>query len=109
VEVRARLVRWWLAFADAVGGFLDEAAFRMGLAFDVLVGRTPQTLERRAWNRTRETPALIDVLDWTDDRRIFSVLVWPSLESRLHDADYVFHRRVEEVKEVIARGAADIV
>jgi hypothetical protein len=99
---------WWYAFADALGSFLEEAAFRVVLAFDVLVGRMPRQVERRWWNRAIETPALIDVYDWTDDRLIFSVLVWPSLESSPHDADYVYHRRIDEVKKAIAKGAAEM-
>jgi hypothetical protein len=71
----------WQTFAWALGDFFEEAAFRLVLAFDVIVGRTPRQVERRWWNRAVETPILIDVLDWTDDRLIFSVLVWPSLES----------------------------
>ena len=59
--------RWWLAFAGAVGAFLEEAAFHVAIAFDVLVGRIPRQEEKRWWNRTRETPVLVDVFDWTDD------------------------------------------
>ncbi len=102
-----RLVPAWLSFADAVGSFLDELAFRVELAFDVLVGRVPRQVERRWWNRATETPVLVDVYDWTNDRLIFSVLIWPSLESEEHDADYVYHQRVDEVLEAIARGATD--
>ena len=101
------VTRWWLAFAGAVGAFLEEAAFRVALAFDVLIGRMPRRVERRWWSRSAETPALLDVYDWTTDRLIFSVLIWPSLESSPEDADYVFHERVREVKEAIAKGAAE--
>jgi len=34
--MRSRLARWWVAFANAVGGFIEEAAFRVVLAFKVL-------------------------------------------------------------------------
>jgi hypothetical protein len=98
---------YWSAFANAIGGFLDEAAFRLALAFDVIVGRMPRQVERRWWNRAVETPALIDVFDWTEDRLIFSVLVWPTLESSPHDAGYAHQRRIDEVKEAIVRGAAE--
>jgi hypothetical protein len=99
--------RWWWAFADRPGGFIEELIFRVVLAFDVLTGRVPRQVERRWWNRSTETPALVDVYDWTTDRLIFSVLVWASLESSPHDADYVFRQRVYEVKDAIAKGAAD--
>jgi hypothetical protein len=101
VEVMAR---WWWRFADAVGGFIEEAAFRLVLAFDVLVGKTPQWVERRWWNRAAETPVLVDVYSWIDDRLIFSVLVWPSLESDLGNPERSHRQRVEEVLEAIAKG-----
>ncbi len=96
------------AFADALGSILDEAAFRASLAFDVLAGRVPREVERRWWNRAVETPVLIEAYDWTDERRLFSILVWPSLESSPHDADYARHERVDAVKKAIARGAAEM-
>jgi hypothetical protein len=65
-------------------------------------------VEKRYWNRAVETPVLIDVFDWTDDRLIFSVLVWPSLESSVEDATSDHHERVQVVKEVIAKGAAEM-
>jgi hypothetical protein len=99
--------RWWGAFADAFIAFVEEAAFRVVLAFDVLVGRAPRQVERRWWNRSAETPALVDLYDWTTDRLIFSLLVWPSLESSPVDADRVHQERLEQVLEVIAKGAAD--
>ena len=101
------VTRWWLAFADAVGGFIEELIFRVVLAFDVIVGRVPQRVDKRFWNRSTETPVLVDCFDWTDDRLIFSVLIWPSLESSAHDADHVYQQRIEEVIETIARGATD--
>jgi hypothetical protein len=104
VEVVTRL---WLAFAGAVGAFLEEAAVRVMLAFDVLVGRMPRQAEKRWWNRATETPALLNVYSWTDERLIFSALIWSSLESSPEDADYEFHQRVREVKEAIASGVAD--
>jgi hypothetical protein len=107
LEIRTTLVRWWLAFAKAVGDFFEEAIFRLALAFNVLVGRVPLKTEKRSWIRSRETPALLNVHDWTDDRHIFSVLIWPPLETPTDDADRVFRERVREVKEAIAKGAAD--
>jgi hypothetical protein len=85
-----------------------QAAFRLVLAFDVLVGRMPRQVEKRFWNRALETPVLIDVLDWTDDRRIFSVLVWPPVESSLEDALEDYEQCVKAVKQAIARGANEM-
>ncbi len=99
--------RYWRAFALAVGDFLEEAAFRVVLASCVIAGRMPRQVEKRRWNRALETPVLIDVYDWLEERRIFSVLVWPSLESSAHDANYVRHQRVDEVKKAIAKGATE--
>jgi hypothetical protein len=108
LEVVARVwARAWQRFAGAAGRFLDEAAFRVVLAFNVLAGRVPLRAERRWWNRALEAPVLIDVFDWTDDRLIFSVLVWPSLESPPHDATRDHGERVEVVIQAISRGAAD--
>jgi hypothetical protein len=69
--------RAWEAFADTAVSFLDEATFRVALASRVLTGRMPQETHKRPWVRSVETPALIDVRDWTTDSLIFSVLVWP--------------------------------
>ena len=96
-----------VAFADAVAAILDEVGFRVVLAFRALFGLVPIEPERRLWIRSVETPALLNVYDWTDDRHIFSVLIWPPLETPTDDADRVFRERVREVKEAIARGAAD--
>jgi hypothetical protein len=95
--------------AEAVGRFADEAAFRCALAFKVIVGRVPlDPAPRRSWNRALETPVLVDVCDWTTDRRIFSVLVWPPLESDKHTAYSDHDQRVEQVKQVIAKGASEM-
>ena len=102
-----RILPAWLWLATVVGDFIEEAIFRLGLAFDVLRGRKPQQLERRWWSRSAETPVLIDVYDWTNERLIFSVLVWPSLETDAHDADHIYLQRVAEVREAIAAGVAD--
>jgi hypothetical protein len=112
MEVGRRLYRerivpaaFWLA--ALVGGFLEEAIFRLGLAFYVLRGGTPQPLERRWWNRGAEVPSLVDVYDWTTARLLFSFLVWPPLESDLATAERDHRYRVEEVLEAIAKGAAE--
>jgi len=101
---RERIVPAALWLAALVGGFLEEAIFRLGLAFDVLRGRKPQQLERRWWNRGVEVPTLVDVYDWTTARLLFSVLVWPPLESDLTTAERDHRHRVEEVLEAIAKG-----
>lgn len=99
---------WWHAAARAASAFLDEVAFRTVLAYHVLMGRVPLESEQRFWNRAIETPVLITVYDWTDDRRIFSVLVWPSLESEVDEALQDQAARTEAVKEVIAKGASEM-
>jgi|SRR5215211_7419028 len=101
------VTRWWLAFADAVGGFSEELIFRVVLAFDVIVGRVPQKVDKRFWNRAAEAPVLIDTWDWTTERLLFSMLVWPPLESELRTAEADHRQRVEKVLEVIARGASE--
>ena len=101
------LVRCWHWFANAVGDFLDEAAFRVVLTWAVLRGKAPKPIEKRWWNRATETPILIDVYDWTNERHIFSVLVWPALEVPPENASRAHRERAELVKEVIARGAAE--
>jgi hypothetical protein len=104
----AALAKWWHTFVNAVGAFLDEAAFRTVLAYYVVTGKVPLEQEQRFWNRAIETPVLIDVFDWTDDRRIFSVLVWPSLESSVDEALQDQAARAETVKSVISRGAQEM-
>ena len=102
------IARWWHRFADAFGRFLDEAAFRMSLAWAVLRGRSPKPVEKRWWNRATETPVLIDVWDWTDERRIFSVLVWPSLEVAPEKAAYAQQERSKQVLRLLHAGAAEM-
>ena len=114
MEMRSRLTRiglklssLWYAFANAVGGFLEEAAFRLVLAFKVLSGRVPLRTERRSWSKVVEAPVLVDLYDWTNDRRIASVLVWPPLEAEPPEAFELHEERVEEVISAISRGAAE--
>jgi hypothetical protein len=99
---------YWLAFANAFGSFLEEAAFRVVLAWAVLRGRSPKPVERRWWNRSLETPVLIDVYDWTDGRRIYSVLVWPALEVAPEEAARAQEARTREVLRVLHAGAAEM-
>jgi hypothetical protein len=97
----------WYAFPNAVGGFIEELAFRVMLAFKVLTGRVPLRTEKRTWSKVVEAPVLVDVYDWTDDRRIFSVLVWPPMETESPGAYSLHQERVEEVISAISSGAAD--
>ena len=101
------VTRWWLRFANAAGAFMEEAAARVALAWAVLRGKSPKPLQRRTWNRGAETPVLVDAFDWTNDRRVFSVLVWPSLESPPETADDDMRERTEQVLDAIARGASE--
>jgi hypothetical protein len=105
LEIVARL---WHRFADAAGAFLEEAAARTSLAWAVLRGRSPKPVEKRWWNRDTETPVLIDVFDWTDERHIFSALVWPPLDAPRDEAHHRHDERVSQVLEVIARGATEM-
>jgi hypothetical protein len=77
------------------------------LAFKVLTGRVPIETERRYWNQSAQSPVLLEVHDWTTDRRIFSCLVWPPLESPAESAEADHFERVQQVKQVIAKGAAE--
>ena len=86
---------------------MEEAIARTSLAWAVLRGRSPKPLEKRWWNRATETPTLVDFYSWVDDRLIFSVLVWPPLESGPATAERDHRDRVGEVIEAIARGAAE--
>ncbi len=102
------VARWCRRFADGVGDFIEEAAFRTSLAWAVLRGRSPKPLEKRWWNRATETPVLIDVYDWTDERHIFSVLVWPALESAPERAAHAQQERARQVIRVLHAGAAEM-
>jgi hypothetical protein len=98
-----RVVPVLAALAGAVTAFVGEAGFRISLAFDVLAGRVPKVRPRRWWNRALEPPILIDAFDWTDERLLFSVLVWPPLEDRGGQRE-----RARQVLDVLHAGAADM-
>ena len=102
---RGRVAPFFASVLAALVAFKDEVAFRSGLAWAVLAGRVPIERERRWWNRAAEAPVLIDISDWQDGRLIFSVLVWPPLESHAHRAGLDHDARVRDVKEVIERGS----
>jgi hypothetical protein len=88
--------------------FFDEAAARLKLAYCVITGRVPIEVDRRWHNRNAECPVLIEVSDWTSERRVFSALVWPSLDTAPETAAQDHFERVAQVKQVIARGAAEM-
>jgi len=90
-----------------IARFLDEIQFRIALAFDVLLGRMPRPVESRTWLRSVEVPTLIECHDWVNDKRLFSVLVWPPLQVPTEQADRVFNERVEAVKAIICKGASE--
>jgi hypothetical protein len=104
-----RVVPAWYGFVRVVGDLLDESTFRAVLAFNVIAGRVPLEVERRPWNRSLETPVLVEIRDWTDNRLVFTVLVWPPLESPPETAAYDHRERVRTVKEAIGKGAAEMV
>jgi hypothetical protein len=108
VEVRSGLVRWWFLFANAIGTFLEEAAFRGSLAWAVLRGKSPKPVEKRPWSKAAEAPTLIDVYSWTDARHIFSVLVWPALEVASKKAAHAQQERAKQVLRVLHAGAAEM-
>jgi hypothetical protein len=62
----------------------------------------------RWWNRALEPPVLIDAFDWTDQRLLFSVLVWPPLEGPPHASYQGQRERTRQVLEVLHAGAADV-
>ena len=101
---RERVGPFFAAVLAALAAFWEEATFRASLACAVLAGRLPLRRERRWWNRATEPPVLIDAHDWTDERLLFSILVWPSLETAgRYDQD----ERAREVKEAFGRVCAD--
>jgi hypothetical protein len=104
---RGRVAPALEAFAAAVAAFAGQVWFRISLAFDVLAGRMPRRTDKRPWVRSVEAPILADVRDWTTDRLIFSVLVWPPLEADGRDACRIHRGRAEEVMGPFARGPAD--
>jgi len=106
--VRSTLSRWWYSFATAVADLLDEAAFRVVLAARILAGRVPLETEKRFWNRSLETPVLVDVVSWVDDRRIASVVIWPPLESDKETAAADHYERAQQFKWVLAKGASEL-
>ena len=54
--------------------------------------------ERRFWNRGAECLILVDVKDWTDERLIFTCVVWPVLQAEDPNVFRSLDERVEEDK-----------
>ncbi len=106
MEVALR--HYWRVVRDAVSSAAREAGFRISLAWSVLLGRFPIYRERRWWNRATETPILVDVEDWRDERLLFSILVWPSLESSVPTALRDQETRTRQAKEAFGRACNDL-
>ncbi len=105
---RERVGPFFAALFVTLWAFWDEATFRSSLAWAVVSGSVPLERERRWWNRAAEAPVLIDVSDCTDERLVFSVLVWPCLESDRHLVGFDHERRVRDVNEAIAKGCTEM-
>jgi hypothetical protein len=107
--VRSTLRRYWHAFANAAANFLGEVAFRVGLACRVIVGAVPVEVQKRRWVRSVNKPVLVDGCDWTTNRVLFSIVVYPPVdELDLSKAEAAHYRRVNQIKEIVARGAGDL-
>jgi hypothetical protein len=107
----ALLVTSLWAFAETLGRFLDEAAFRILLCWRVLTGQLPQKIEHRSWKPERESPVIINVYDWVSYTLIFSILVWPPADvaaETLEKAEYYKLQRAEDVMAAITRGAGQM-
>jgi hypothetical protein len=110
-KVGHRLRFLWWTFAEVIGNFLDEAAFRALICWRVITGRVPQKIEHRGWDRSREAPIVVNVFDWTTYTLLFSVMVWPPVDvseaqaGTLEKAEYFQRHRAEDVMACISRGA----
>jgi hypothetical protein len=65
------------------------------------------TAYKRPWIGATEAPMLVDVRDWTTDRLLFSVRVWPPLESSSRLAGYDHRERANQIVEVFTEGGAE--
>jgi hypothetical protein len=109
LAVNSTLARFWHVFANALASFFDEVAFRLALACRVIVGAVPVEVEKRRWVRSVNKPVLIDGHDWTTGRLLFSILVYPAIdELDLSAAEAAHYQRVEQIKQIVARGAGDL-
>jgi hypothetical protein len=107
-RIKESLVHAWRVCVDLLFRSLNEAAFRVEVAFKVLTSRMPLETELKPWLYSVYAPVLIDVHDWSTDRLLFSVLVWPPLDPDSKDDVAAHEERVVQVKEVILRGVAEI-
>ena len=99
-----------MAFAEWLAAFAGEATFRIRLAWRVLSGQLPQTIEHRSWDRFKEAPIVINVFDWSTYTLLFSVLVWPPLDVEANtpaQAEAYLRARAEAVMRSITKGAAE--
>jgi hypothetical protein len=93
---------------EAVGNWIEAAAFRCELAVDVLLGRIPGETPRRWWSRSAETPILVDIRSMTDNRLVASLVVYPVLEEPSLHAPAAQEERPEQTKESFARVCGDL-
>jgi len=110
-KVGHRLRFIWLTFADWLGAFLDEAAFRTLICWRVLSGQLPQGIAHRSWKPEREAPVVVNVYDWTTYTLLFSVLIWPPVDvaaNTLEKAEFYKGQRAEDVMAAITRGAGQM-
>jgi hypothetical protein len=106
-----RLQILWQAFAELLGAFLDEAAFRSRLCWRVATGQLPAVTQHRSWNYSREVPLLVNVFDWTTSTLLFTVMVWPATDQAANtpaEAKRLHLQRAECVMQSITRGATEI-
>jgi hypothetical protein len=107
-SIKKRLALLFAAFAEAVGSFLDVAAARLTLAFYVLMGWSPPSTDSgRFWNRAIEVPVIVHIKQWSDQRILYSILVWPATEYPEEDAREGHQHRVDAIKEAVAKGASE--
>jgi hypothetical protein len=110
-KVGYRLRFLWKAFAEWLGRFLDEAAFRILICWRVTTGQLPQSTRLRAWNRQREVPVSVNFYEWTSGVLVATILIWPPLEAPAHTMEQAEHyqqQRAEWVMQAITRGASEM-
>jgi hypothetical protein len=101
---------WW-AFAEWLGRFLDEAAFRTLLCWRVLTGQLPQRIEHRSFNPEHESPVVVNVFDWVSGVLLFTIFICPPVDVEAdtpEKAEYYKLLRAEDVMAAITRGAGQM-
>jgi hypothetical protein len=101
------LKRLWTGAVDWLGALLEEVAFRLEVAFKVLVGRVPLERAQHKWLRHQRTPVEVTVYDWSTNRLLFSVIIWPPLEREGYEYLEDFEERIQDIKQVIATGVGE--